>query len=222
MNAKGLKAMDYVSAEHGKEAYNCPHCLAYSRQEWRYGLRACAQKEGVGTAHMVESLSMAFCDNCDAFSIWFNDQMVFPDQPTAPPASPDMPDEILTDYDEARSVAENSPRAAAALLRLTIQKLCTHLGESSDNINDDIGSLVEKGLPARVQKALDVVRVVGNNAVHPGQIDINDKPEIALSLFKLVNMIVDVMISQPQEVKELFESLPEGAKKQIAERDGDD
>ena len=49
---------------------------------------------------------MAFCDKCGWFSIWLNDQMVFPDQPTAPPASPDMPDEILTDYDEARSVAE--------------------------------------------------------------------------------------------------------------------
>ena len=212
--------MDYVPAEHGKGAYNCPHCLAYSRQEWRNGLRAFALEEGAGTSHMVESLSMAFCDKCAGFSIWLNDQMVFPDQPTAPPASPNMPDEILTDYDEARSVAESSPRAAAALLRLSIQKLCMHLGESGNNINDDIGSLVDKGLPARVQKALDVVRVVGNNAVHPGQIDVNDEPEIALSLFKLVNMIVDVMISQPQEVEELFESLREGAKKQIAERDG--
>ncbi len=220
MNAKGLNAVDYVPAEHGKGAYNCPDCLAYSRQEWRYAIRAFTEEDGSGPSHIVESLSMAFCDRCDRFSIWLNDEMVFPDQPTAPPASPAMPDEILTDYDEARSVAESSPRAAAALLRLSIQKLCVHLGESGDNINDDIGSLVEKGLPARVQKALDVVRVVGNNAVHPGQIDVNDEPEIALSLFKLVNMIVDVMISQPQEVQDLFESLPEGAKKQIAERDG--
>ena len=54
-----------------------------------------------------------------------------------------------------------------------LQKLCKVLGQSGNNINEDIKALVESGLDPRVQKALDAVRVVGNNAVHPGQMDGN-------------------------------------------------
>ena len=46
---------------------------------------------------------------------------------------------------------------------------------SGDDMNDeererieDIVSMVKRGLEEQVQKALDAVRVIGNNAVHPG------------------------------------------------------
>lgn len=102
-----------------------------------------------------------------------------------------MPTDIAKDYREARSVFNPSPRSAAALLRLCVQKLCIELGEPGKNINEDIGSLVAKGLSPKVQKALDVVRVVGNEQVHPGTLDVRDNPEIAAKLFALVNFIVD-------------------------------
>ena len=71
----------------------------------------------------------------------------------------------------------------------------------------------------RIQKALDVVRVIGNEAVHPGQIDLDDNTEVANKLFQLVNMISETMISQPKAVDELYESLPEAKRKEIAKRD---
>jgi hypothetical protein len=131
----------------------------------------------------------------------------------------DMPPEVLKDYEEAASILSKSPRGASALLRLGIQKLCVHLGGSGKNINDDVKQFVQNGLPVQVQQALDAVRVIGNNAVHPGQID-SDNPEMAGSLFVLVNLVTDYMISKPNEVSAIYGALPQGAIEAIKKRDG--
>lgn len=139
---------------------------------------------------------------------------------TSPDPNPDLPDDIKRDYEEARQILASSPRGSAALLRLAIQKLCVHLEEKGENINEDIGALVAKGLPTMVQQALDLVRVIGNNAVHPGQIDLNDDKKVADKLFPLVNVIAEVMISQPNQIKTLYESvLPESQREAIEQRD---
>ena len=51
--------------------------------------------------------------------------------------------------------------------------LC-HLGEKGENINDEIANLVKKGLPVEVQRAMDLCRVIGTNAVRPGELNIDD------------------------------------------------
>lgn len=145
--------------------------------------------------------------------------MIYPFGGAAPLPNPDMPEDIKKDYEEARSVLSISPRGSAALLRLAVQKLCKELGEKGKNINDDIASLVQKGLPARVQQALDIVRVTGNDAVHPGTIDLNDTPDIAAKLFGLVNLIVDNQITQPKVIDELYGGLPIDKLQGIQQRD---
>jgi hypothetical protein len=131
-----------------------------------------------------------------------------------------VPDDVKADFLEANEIIDKSPRGAAALLRLCIQKLMPHIGEKGNNINDDIASLVRKGLDSRIQKALDVVRVVGNNAVHPGQIDLKDDKATAAKLFGLVNVIVESQITQVKHIEEMFETVvPETAKAQIEKRD---
>jgi hypothetical protein len=145
--------------------------------------------------------------------------MIVPAEAPVPPAHVDMPIECLSDYDEARSIVARSPRAASALLRLALQKLMSILGEKGKNINDDIGSLVEKGLPVQVQQALDYCRVVGNNAVHPGEIEINDTPEIAHNLFNMLNFIIEDRIARPKHIQSLYSQLPEGTRNAIEARD---
>ncbi len=88
------------------------------------------------------------------------------------------------------------------------------------NINDEIGNLVQKGLDKRIQQALDVVRVVGNSAVHPGQIDLRDDKATASKLFGLVNVIVELQITQANHIEEMYDAVvPESVKAQIEKRD---
>jgi DNA-binding protein len=93
------------------------------------------------------------------------------------------------------------------------------LGETGKDLNEDIGELVKKGLDVEIQQAMDVLRVVGNNAVHPGQIDIKDNKSIAVRLFDLLNLIVERRISTPKKIAALFDELPETARKAIKDRD---
>lgn len=131
----------------------------------------------------------------------------------------DLPEEMKDDYLEAREIADRSPRGAAALLRLVIQKLMPVLGESGININADIKALVQKGLPVPIQQALDSVRVVGNSAVHPGELSLKDSPQIAHQMFSLVNAIVEIMIAQPKRIAEIYAALPERDMAAIEKRD---
>jgi hypothetical protein len=55
--------------------------------------------------------------------------------------------------------------------------------------------------------------------VHPGEIEINDTPEIAHTLFEMMNFIVDDKISKPQRIQEAYQKLPEGARQAIEKRD---
>jgi hypothetical protein len=146
--------------------------------------------------------------------------MHYPRLSRAPLPNPDLPAEIAADFEEARAILNISPRGAAALLRLCIQKLCAVLGQKGKNINDDIGALVKLGLLPSVQQSLDSVRVIGNNAVHPGQIDLQDNDTVAMALFRLVNLIVTQMITGPKEAAAVYNSLPVGTLAAIAKRDG--
>lgn len=167
----------------------------------------------------LQNVNASRCFNCEKYSLWIYTEMVYPSQIDAPPANPDMSADIRRDYEEACAILRHSPRGAAALARLSIQKLCKELGKPGKNINDDIGALVTDGLDKRIQQALDVVRVVGNQAVHPGQIDLRDDRSTAETLLRLVNMIVDRLVSEPKHIEELYGRLPEGALKGIADRD---
>jgi hypothetical protein len=129
-----------------------------------------------------------------------------------------LPDDVIKDFEEARNIVNQSPRGTAALLRLAIQKLCKFLGEKGKNIDDDIASLVSKGLNPLVQKSLDIVRVIGNEAVHPGTINLKGNKDTANQLFGLINSITDQMITHPKTVETLYKQLPENKRNAIEDR----
>lgn len=209
----------YYPPVFGGNSFHCPHCGVNAHQEW-FELDAARNEVIHRHGETLENFSASKCNHCHKFSIWIGDRMIYPTASTAPLPAENMPEDVEEDFQEARNIVNASPRAAAALLRLALQKLMVHLGEKGENLNDDIANLVKKGLPEKIQKALDSVRVMGNNAVHPGQIDLKDDAETAITLFELLNLIVEVMITQPKKVDQIYDKIPQETKEAIKRRNG--
>lgn len=170
----------------------------------------------------LDSIHVSRCYTCRSIAIWRHEAILYPPHQYDVQPNSDLDAEIQADFNEARTVLDLSPRSAAALLRLCVQKLCIQLGQSGKNINDDIRALVAQGLDDRVKKALDLVRVIGNEAVHPGTLDLKDDRETAAKLFTLINLIAEEMITKPKALDALYdEKLTQGQKAQIARRDAD-
>ncbi len=210
---------EYEPPSTGKSAFHCPFCGTYAQQYWSplfADLIALApMPPNAPIAPKYEQLTgytCSLCVHCGHSGLWVGLKMVYPPASTAPLPLPDMPDEVAADFKEARDVLARSPRSAAALLRLALQRLMKHLNLPGDKLDDDIDALVKQGLRPQVQQALDIVRVTGNNAVHPGELDIRDNFEAATTLFKFVNIVVEQMITQPREIQGLYDGLPEGSR----------
>lgn len=200
----------HVYPKYKLDAFNCPLCNAYAHQRW-YEL---TQRS---TGYVVPQLEISVCIKCSEYSIWFNKKMIYPVTISIADPNPDMNDNVKNFYNEARAVYPHSKRAAAALLRLSLQFLCKQLGATEDNPNKAIDELVKKGLNPAVKKPLDAVRIIGNNAVHPGQIDIDEDIDISI-VFNLINYIARVEITDKKELEELIAIFPEKDQKAIANR----
>ena len=141
---------DYIEPEFKKKAFNCPYCDVYAHQMWRSNLLSYTADETSHSIHMydqlrVNSWTTSTCSHCGEVSFWLAEKLIYPKSSIAPLPNEDMPDDVKVDYLEARNIVNNSPRCACALLRLALQKLMSHLGESGNNLNEDIGNLVKKG-----------------------------------------------------------------------------
>src|SRR5207249_4010702 len=90
----------------------------------------------------VLNLHLSKCYHCKKIAVWVSDRLVFPPTKSGVMPNSDLPSEVIADFEEAREIVSASPRGAAALLRLCIQKLCAHRGEKGRTIYDDIASLV--------------------------------------------------------------------------------
>jgi hypothetical protein len=210
----------------GKGEYHCPYCNVYAKQYYahlqatnQFPWQSMVDRQSAFNELLPSEWIVTKCQRCGNMAFWHDGNMVFPKKGVAPLANPDLSEEIRADYTEASNVLADSPRAAAALLRLALQKLCKQLGEKGANINEDIKSLVAKGLNPLVQKSLDALRITGNNAVHPGEISLTENPERVLKLFELINFIADKMISEPKEIEKFYVDLPADALKAIEQRD---
>lgn len=170
--------------------------------------------------HIPSNFAISTCVSCRNLSLWVDQNIVYPKKTAIAPPNSDLNEDISDLYHEAANIYSDSPKGATALLRLALQKLLIQVGKDGKNINNDIKELVAEGLSPKIQQALDLLRVVGNNAVHPGQINLDDNSDIALKLFHVLNFIADEMITKPKELELLYNDVvPESTKAHINQRD---
>lgn len=217
----------YVKPERFLEVFTCPFCDVTAKQNW-YGNNTAKKlffrKEDddtitpiFGGDYVIHDKSTEYsnwifskCQNCNKITVWHEEKMVYPDSFPVDSPNEDMPDSIKSKYIEAAKVVSLSPASAAALLRLALQILLKEiLGEdSSGNIYKDILILKEKPIDSSLIQALDIIRIAGNESVHPGELNLSENEDDALLLFDLLNMICDQFFTQPNRMKKMYEKLP--------------
>lgn len=214
---------EYIQPEQGKNYFNCPWCNVATHQNWIALVPISRDffSDWINDSNYrpAEIINTSQCISCLRFSLWAGEKLLIPTISNIPQPLPDMPDNIVKIYHEAMEIYDKSPRAASALLRLAVQMLTIHLGGNGKNLNDDIKMLVSRGLPVQVQQAMDIVRIIGNNAVHPGEINFDDNQNTSITLFSLLNEIVRIMITHPKDIENLYNKLPSNALMQIQKRD---
>lgn len=215
-----------------EQKFHCIRCGVYAKQAWstleadgyrviqnRVPIMAVLPKVTYFSEPLPNELSVSKCDHCSDITIWLEKKIIYPKRTTVELPNDDLSAEIKELYNEAALILNDSPRAAAALLRLALQFLLANLGGKGKSIDTDIKSIVADGVDPQVQKAMDIVRVFGNNGAHPGEIQLNEGPELVKRMFDLINFIATKMITSKREIDDLFESLPDGAKEAIEKRD---
>ena len=232
----------YEKPEFNKEAFNCPFCGVYAKMDFEdfnnvvltveYRIKNLYKSiENRGRSLTLDEKSyiqdimhttnhynnivpiLSICHKCEKVAIWVDEKMIYPKPRLTPIPNEDLDDDLKADYEEASNIVQDSPRGACALLRLVLQKLLIDLGEDK-NINNAIRNLMDKKeIDEKLQKALDSVRVIGNSAVHPNELDLRDDVRTALALFGIINYIADKMISSKKKIDEIYNLLPENTKR---------
>lgn len=149
-------------------------------------------------------LFISTCHICKGYILWLNENIIYPLASNIPLPNEDMPNEVKKLYLEGRAVFPVSKKACAALLRLSLQKLCKELGGTGKNINNDIAKLVKEGLNPSIKNSLDIIRITGNEAVHPGELNLEENENHVSFLFELLNFIVDEKYTREKKLMRCF------------------
>jgi len=213
--------MKYYPPKYQFSEFSCPHCGIYTDQVWRILHSDSHTPYGIKDKFTaIINYEFTVCKKCNDITIWDHKKMIYPLTGGAPLPHDDMPKKVTKDYNEARSLVSISPKASCALLRLCVEKLCEHLGEKNGKLNTKISNLTKSGkITPDTQKALDSIRVIGAEAIHPLTMNIDDDQEIALKLFLLVNLIVQSAISDKNTIENIYKKLPKEKKQGIINRD---
>ncbi len=226
--------------------FRCPYCRVVAQQDWQQLYwqdddssfnDAFIRATLLVDKHITFFLFTAQCSNCTKASVWraegssdgegaakyVNGRMLFPSKSSTEQLPEGAGDVAVQCYSEAKSIADKSPRAAAALLRVTIEAVCRQvLGERNGTLAELIEKIGEKHhLSETVLDAMTALRLIGNSAVHPGQIDLEnrDSNTTVNELFMLADYIYEQIIELPRKIQQISASIKKNRSNNINEKE---
>lgn len=118
-----------------------------------------------------------------------------------------IPAAIREDYEEACSICDKSPKAAAALARRCLQGMIHDFWDIHEkNLNAEITKLKDF-VPAAQWKAIDAIRSIGNIGAHMEQdvnLIIDVSPEEAETLLTLIELLISKWYVNRHDEEELY------------------
>lgn len=173
--------------------------------------------EGAPVHRPKGSWAAAQCGRCGNYSVWRDDQLVFPHGGGGPAPHPEMSAGAKALYEEARSVVTLSPRAGAALARATLERVIRDLDPDAGKI--DLASRIDRIRPQvslPLGKMLTVIRHAGNKSLHvedePDEVIVlildPQQTEIVDLIFESINGLVEELVARPRFIDEVYSRVP--------------
>ena len=135
-----------------------------------------------------------------------------------------IPEQIRNDYIEANLILQNSPKAAATLLRRCLQGMIhDYWNIHEKNLNAEITELKNR-IPLSQWNAIDGLRKVGNIGAHMEKdigLIIDVDPEEAEALLKLIELLIEKWYIARHDEESLFEEITRISEKKESERKAD-
>lgn len=157
----------------------CPHCLVEFHEDTsRFQIGEDSER-----AYWIRNHE---CPKCKRLSIYLEGRgttfgkeqrfpaitrLVHPKSFSRSPLPSEVPEEYVSDYNEACLVLNDSPKASAALSRRCLQHILRNsAGVKHSDLSREIQQVLDSGkLPALLSESLDAIRNIGNFAAHPNK-----------------------------------------------------
>ena len=109
------------------------------------------------------------------------------------PTPEGLPPKLIPLYEEAMMIVEASPASACALLRMLLQMLIQERGLRGRDLHKDINTLVDRGAPVGLLRALDAIKLAEDESRQPGQLNLVNGHKDAQNLIMFLNPFVNQM-----------------------------
>lgn len=157
--------------------FECPSCGLSVEHRW-------TQIHGIDGFGFFEASRCSACGHNMLWRTWFTPtlkyvgEVVYPRAGGGPPPPLRLSRVAQADYNEARAIADASPRAAAALLRLVVSRVCAELASTRPAKGGDGVALADTLVEAKL---------LGSEAVAPGVLHGGDDANSVAMLFEAVH-----------------------------------
>lgn len=94
-------------------------------------------------------------------------------------------------FREATDIADRSPAASCAMLRMLLRMLIRHAGGRGRHLKNDLTELVDKGAPVGLLRAMDVAAISEAEARQPAEINLANGHSDVRNLMVLVHVFVN-------------------------------